>query len=222
MSIAENLNKVRQTIPNNVNLVAVSKFHPTEAIIEAYNAGQRLFGESKMQELTAKYPQLPKDIEWHFIGHLQRNKVKSILPIVHTIHSVDSERLFDEIVKEAEKQEKQVRCFLQIHIAQESTKFGLNLNECENILLKYVANNNNFAYIGGLMGMATNSEDESLIKEEFALMKKMFDTFKQKYFKNDSRFSQLSMGMSSDYLLAIEEGSTMIRVGSTIFGNRNY
>lgn len=222
MSIVENLNKVKKSIPKNVSLVAVSKFHPVEAITEAYNAGQRIFGESKMQELTAKQPELPKDIEWHFIGHLQRNKVKNIIPIVHTIHSVDSERLFDEIIKEAEKQKKQVRCFLQIHIAQETTKFGLTLNECENILSKYVANNNNFAYIGGLMGMATNSDDESLIKEEFALMKKIFDTIKEKYFKNDSRFSELSMGMSSDYPLAIEEGSTMIRVGSTIFGNRIY
>lgn len=222
MSIVENLNKVKKSIPKNVSLVAVSKFHPVEAITEAYNAGQRIFGESKMQELTAKQPALPKDIEWHFIGHLQRNKVKSIIPIVHTIHSVDSERLFEEIIKEAEKQKKQMRCFLQIHIAQETTKYGLTLNECENILSKYVANNNNSAYIGGLMGMATNSDDENLIKQEFASMKKIFDTLKEKYLKNDSRFSELSMGMSSDYPLAIEEGSTMIRVGSTIFGNRSY
>ena len=216
MSIAENLARIVKEIPAHVKLVAVTKTYPPDVIMEAYNAGHRIFGENRVQELTPKHQDLPKDIEWHLIGHLQSNKVKYIAPFVSMIHSVDSLNLLQEINKCAVKSHRTVDCLLQIHIAQEETKFGLSFDEAETLL-----NSNEFGEmknirIAGLMGMATLTGDEQQIRKEFRSLKNFF----QKLKTNDSRLTTLSMGMSSDYTIAIEEGSTMIRVGSSIFGSR--
>lgn len=222
MNIADNLKKIKDSLPANVNLVAVSKFHPSHAIQELYDEGHRIFGESRMQELNSKHKELPNDIEWHFIGHLQRNKVKDIIPYTHTIHSVDSPRLFTEIAKQACEQEKGVCCLLQIHIAEEETKYGFSFEECRQLLDLGEWRNYSHAYIGGIMGMATNTDNENQVRNEFNKLKCFFDELKKNYFVSDNRFSQLSMGMSGDYKIAIEEGSTMIRIGTTIFGEREY
>lgn len=222
MNITDNLKKIKDSLPVDVDLVAVSKFHPFERIKELYDAGHRIFGESRMQEISQKYNLLPNDIEWHFIGHLQRNKVKDIIPYTHTIHSVDSHRLHNEIVKQTEALEKEVRCLLQIHIADEDTKYGFSIEECKELLDKGEWKNNKFAYFGGVMGMATNTENEAQVRAEFKKLKSFFDELKQDYFENDDRFSVISMGMSGDYQIAVEEGSTMVRVGTTIFGEREY
>ena len=202
--IAENLKQVLSELPEKVRLVAVSKFHPNEAIEEAYRAGQRVFGESKVQEMTAKYESLPKDIEWHFIGHLQTNKIKYIVPYVALIHGIDSYKLLAEVDKQAAKAGKTVNCLLQLHIAREETKFGFSFDVC------------------GLMGMATNTDNDEQIKTEFCSLNSFFNEVKAKWFADAESFRELSMGMSHDYHEAIAAGSTLIRVGSKIFGERNY
>ena len=218
MSIANNINKLTSQIPETTTLVAVSKTKPNEAILEAYHAGQRVFGENKVQELVQKYEDLPKDIEWHLIGHLQTNKVKYIAPFIHLIHAVDSLKLLKEINKQALKNNRIIPCLLQVKIAEEESKFGLSYDEAEHLLnneeLKKLTN----ISIIGLMGMSTNTSNKEHIKKEF----KFLQHFYQKLSTLNTQFSTLSMGMSGDYEIAIQEGSTMIRVGSTIFGDRNY
>ncbi|RNI34031.1 YggS family pyridoxal phosphate-dependent enzyme [Hanamia caeni] len=213
----------------NVTLVAVSKTKSVAEILELYNLGQKDFGENYVQELAEKYHQLPKDIHWHFIGHLQSNKVKLIAPFVHLIHSVDSEKLLKEINKEAKKNERIIDCLLQVHIAKEETKFGLDENELEQIIQALnLANNTNeeksFKNISikGLMGMASFTDDEKIVRHEFHSMKFLFDKFSSALSFQPSAFSILSMGMSADYKIAIEEGSNMVRIGSLLFGERNY
>lgn len=220
MSIAANIENIKQEVSQNIKLIAVSKTKPIESIMEAYHAGQKIFGENKVQELVNKYEQLPKDIEWHLIGHLQSNKVKYIASFVHLIHSVDSEGLLLEINKQAHKFSKIQKVLLQISIADEETKFGLEQKELLMIIDKYINNNYPNIAIVGLMGMATFTENEEKIANEFAGLKKLFDEIKSSYFNNNETFNQLSMGMSSDYKIAIKSGSTMIRVGSNIFGSR--
>ncbi|MDD4847388.1 MAG: YggS family pyridoxal phosphate-dependent enzyme [Bacteroidales bacterium] len=222
MDILENIKKIKNSIPENVKLIAVSKFKSVEDIQAAYDAGQRCFGENKAQEMSAKYPQLPQDIEWHFIGHLQTNKVKYIVPFVTLIHSVDNYNLLKIINKEAIKNNRIIDCLLQFHIAEEETKFGFNFQEVEEMLKDEQFKTLQNIRICGVMGMATFTDDQPEIRKEFSSLKSMFYKLKIKYFAEKSYFKELSMGMSDDYLLAIEEGSTMIRVGSAIFGARNY
>lgn len=220
MMIAQNLKRVKKNIPANVKLVAVSKTYGFDEIMEAYNSGQRVFGENKVQELTDKYEALPKDIEWHLIGHLQTNKVKYITPFVHTIHAVDSFKLLQEINKRANSSERVINCLLQFHIAEEDTKFGLaedELDFLENGSFRDLKNVN----ICGVMGMATFTDNTDLIKKEFNRLNQIFNRLKTRYFAADNNFCEISMGMSGDYPLAIEAGSTMVRVGSHIFGQRN-
>ncbi|NDV79633.1 YggS family pyridoxal phosphate-dependent enzyme [Dysgonomonas sp. 511] len=222
MNVADNIQQITDTIPEGVKLVAVSKFHPAGVVQQAYDAGQRIFGESRMQEIDKKHTELPGDIEWHFIGHLQTNKVKFILPYTHTIHSIDSWKLLAEIEKQASAINKPVCCLLEIHIAAEDAKYGLTFDECRKFLAEGLWKDCKFAYIGGLMGMATYTEDEDQIRKEFRSLKQFFDEVKSGFFSEYDNFSELSMGMSGDYKIAIEEGSTMIRVGSSIFGEREY
>ena len=222
MSIQSNLKEVIATLPPQVRLVAVSKFHPNEALQEAYDAGQRIFGESKVQEMTQKYESLPKDIEWHFIGHLQTNKIKYMAPYVAMIHGVDSFRLLVEINKQAAKAGRIIPCLLQIHIAQEETKFGFSTDECREMLQEGSWKALENVQISGVMGMATNTEDEEEIAKEFDTLACFFHEIKDTYFKDSPSFKEISMGMSDDYPLAIEKGSTLIRIGSKIFGERHY
>lgn len=221
MAIQENLFKIKNELPKNVKLVAVSKTKPDADILEAYNAGYKIFGENKVQELADKYDRLPKDIEWHFIGHLQRNKVKYLAPFVHLIHGVDSLKLLKEINKQATKNDRVIDCLLQFHIANEKAKFGFYKEEVFELLQSPEFQNLKNIRIVGLMGMATYTDDENLIREEFANLKRYFEEIKEKYLRDNS-FSELSIGMSADYKIAIEEGSTMIRLGSSIFGIRFY
>lgn len=222
MNIAQNLQKIKTTLPEEVTLVAVSKTKSPEEIIEAYDAGQRDFGENKVQEMTEKYEKLPKDIRWHMIGHVQRNKVKYMAPFVNLIHGVDSLKLLKEINKQAEKNQRTISCLLQVFIAEEETKFGLNREELLDLLKSEEFKKLSHITIVGLMGMATFTEDNHQIEREFRYLKKLFDeicTFpKTKNFTPET----LSMGMSGDYTIALQCGSTMIRVGSAIFGERNY
>ncbi|MEO9893050.1 YggS family pyridoxal phosphate-dependent enzyme [Aurantibacter sp.] len=218
MSIKKNLAEIRTSIPENVTLVAVSKTKPNEAIIEAYETGQRIFGENKVQEMVQKWEVLPKDIEWHMIGHLQRNKVKYMAEFVSLIHGVDSLRLLKEINKQAVKHNRIIDCLFQIHIAEEDTKFGLDQEEVEEIIISGELNKLENIRIVGLMGMATFTDNQSQVRKEFSTLKSIFNSLKNTL----PDISILSMGMSGDYQLAIEEGSTMIRVGSSIFGSRNY
>jgi len=222
MNIAENIINLKNRIPNHVKLIAVSKTKPNKEILEAYNAGQRIFGENKVQEIVRKHDELPKDIIWHFIGHLQRNKVKYIVPIVSLIHAVDSLRLLRTINNEAEKQGKIINCLMQVNIAEEETKFGLSYLELKEILdsEEYAAFRN--VRIFGLMGMATYTTDIKKIRNEFRNLKLLFDKIKKSHFSDSEFFKEISMGMSGDFVIAVEEGSTMIRVGSMIFGDRNY
>ena len=213
MSITNKLNLIKNTLDNSITLVAVSKTKPNTDILEAYNAGQRIFGENKVQELAKKAEELPKDIQWHMIGHLQSNKVKNIAPFVSLIHGVDSLKLLKEINKRAEQNNRIIDCLLQVHIATESSKFGFGINEVESALNEAKQFGN--IKIVGLMGMATFTDDTKQVSQEFKSLKTVFDTI-----KNDT-ITTLSMGMSGDYKLAIEQGSTMVRVGSAIFGNRN-
>ena len=222
MSIAENIQQLQAELPQGVRLVAVSKYHPNEAILEAYNAGQRVFGESKVQEMTAKYETLPKDIEWHFIGHLQSNKIKYMAPYVTLIHGVDSYKLLTEIDKQAAKAGRVIDCLLQLHIAQEETKFGFTPDECRQMLQAGEWKKLTHIRICGLMGMATNTDNIEQIRAEFNLLGSLFNELKANCFAGNNAFCELSMGMSDDYPEAIEAGSTLVRVGSKIFGERVY
>jgi pyridoxal phosphate enzyme (YggS family) len=220
-SIAENLNKIKNTIPEDVSLVAVSKTKPIQDLKKAYDAGQRVFGENKVQELREKQPQLPNDIEWHMIGHVQSNKVKYIAPYIALIHGVESFKLLEEINKQALKNERVIKILLQFHIATESTKFGLQLKEAKEILDSDEFKKLENIEVSGVMGMASFVENESQVRLEFATLKSIFEELKSNYFSSNDSFKIVSMGMSGDYPIAIEEGSTMIRVGSSIFGTRN-
>jgi pyridoxal phosphate enzyme (YggS family) len=222
MEIGEEILAIKQNIPVNVKLVAVSKTKPNEDILSAYNTGHNVFGENKVQDLVSKFESLPKDIEWHFIGHPQSNKVKYIAPFVSLIHGVDSLKLLKVIDKEGSKNSRVVNCLLQFHIAAEATKFGLLIDEAKTILDSEEFKSLKFVKIAGVMGMATYTDNENQIKKEFSSLKNIFNLLKNEYFSDSKEFSEISMGMSGDYRLAIEEGSTMIRVGSKIFGNRNY
>jgi pyridoxal phosphate enzyme (YggS family) len=219
MSIKDNLLKIKSSLPEHVTLVAVSKTKPVSDLMEAYNAGQRVFGENKIQEMTEKWEQMPKDIQWHMIGHIQTNKVKFMAPYVSLIHGVDSLKLLEEINKQALKNNRIIDCLLQIHIAEEETKFGLNEDELQNLLASESFINLKNIKIVGLMGMATFTENQNQIKKEFEHLKSIFDTKKSLSIVN-CQLSILSMGMSGDYQLAIECGSTMVRIGSSIFGGR--
>ena len=219
--IKEKLAEIRKEIPEHVTLIAVSKTKPVSALEEAYKAGQRHFGENKVQEMFDKYEQLPKDIQWHLIGHLQTNKVKYIAPFVHLIHSVDSLKLLSEIDKQAKKNNRVIDCLLQFHIAQEETKFGLNLQEAHSLLTSAEFLEMKNVHIIGVMGMASFTNDEQQVKLEFSNLNAIFSQLKKDFFSLDDNFRERSMGMSGDYLLAMQEGSTMVRIGSTIFGGRN-
>ncbi len=221
MSIKSNIKLVNDSLLPGCRLIAVSKTKPNEMLMEAYEAGQRLFGENKVQELEAKYQALPKDIEWHMIGHLQTNKVKYIAPFVSLIHSVDSIKLLEEINKQGKKINRVIPCLLQVYIAKEETKFGLDETEVLNLVNQFPAHFTHVS-IQGLMGMATLTEDQQQIRNEFKSLKKLFDQLNQQQLPPGISMKELSMGMSSDYILAMQEGSTLVRIGSTIFGERNY
>ena len=220
--IRENLEKIRATVPEGVTLVAVSKTKPVSDVQEAYDAGQRVFGENHALEMRDKHEALPKDIQWHFIGHLQTNKIKYIIPFVTLIHSIDTANLLEAVNKEARKHDRVVDCLLQFHIAQEETKFGLALDEAKQLLESELFRQMESIRICGVMGMATFTDDEVEIRKEFKHLKAIFDTLKQDYFADQPQFKEISMGMSEDYPIAIEEGATLVRVGSKIFGPRNY
>ncbi len=220
MSIKNNIAKYKQKLPANCILVAVSKTQPEESILEAYQAGQRIFGENKVQELVKKYEVLPKDIEWHMIGHMQTNKVKYIAPFVHLIHSVDSLKLLFEINKQAEKYKRIVSCLLQLHIAEEETKFGFSEEEVLRLLKSEEFQQLKHIKIIGLMGMATFTDNINQVRQEFRTLKKFFDQLHHYNFPASVELHELSMGMSGDYEIAFEEGSTMIRIGTAIFGDR--
>lgn len=221
MIIKNNLEQILQTIPKGCTLIAVSKTHPPESVLQAYEAGQRIFGENKVQELVAKYEALPKDIQWHLIGHLQSNKVKYITPFIHLIHSIDSLKLLQEIDKQAFKNKRTISCLLQVHIAQEETKFGFSPEEVEALMNSSEITQLTSLKIIGLMGMASFTENQEQVRQEFKHLKRLFDTLSAWPLPNNVEMTELSMGMSGDYPLAIEEGSTMVRVGSAIFGTRN-
>lgn len=220
--VKENLHKVLSTIKPGVRLVAVSKFHPVEALKEAYDGGQRLFGESHVQEMVEKEAQLPKDIEWHFIGHLQTNKVKYMAPFVSLIHAVDSLKLMREIDKQAARCGRVINCLLQVHIAKEETKFGFSPEELNQMLEEGEWKELKNVRICGLMCMATNTDDECQVEKEFMYAHGIYEEIKNRYFHDDDSFKELSMGMSGDYMIAQRCGSTMIRVGTMIFGERDY
>ncbi len=222
MIIKNNIEEILQTLPKGCKLIAVSKTHPPETVLEAYRAGQRVFGENKVQELSAKYETLPKDIEWHLIGHLQTNKVKYIAPFVHLIHSIDSLKLLQEVNKQAQKNNRIVQCLLQVHIAKEESKFGFSTEEVLNLMAAPELRAMTSIKIIGLMGMATLTTDTEQIRAEFKSLKNLFDQLSKKDLPTTVAMQELSMGMSSDYTLAVQEGSTMVRVGSAIFGTRNY
>lgn len=222
MKIKENLNNIKSQLPAHVTLVAVSKTKPVADLMEAYNAGQRIFGENKIQEMTEKWEQMPKDIEWHMIGHVQTNKVKFMAEYVSLIHGVDSMKLLQEINKQAKKHNRIIDCLLQIHIAEEETKFGLDEDELNYILTSDDFKSSENIKIVGLMGMATFTQNTAQIEKEFNHLKTLFDKLNTIPFTQNLKPNILSMGMSGDYQLAISCGSTMVRIGSSIFGNRNY
>jgi pyridoxal phosphate enzyme (YggS family) len=215
--IAQNIKKIKSSLPEHVTLVAVSKTKPVDEILEAYDAGQRDFGENKVQEMTEKWEQMPKDIRWHMIGHVQRNKVKYMAPFVHLIHGVDSLKLLNEINKQAAKNNRVIQCLLQVYIAKEETKFGFDPEEISLLLESDEFKKFKNIKVTGLMGMATFTENEKQIESEFHFIKSFFDQLKNKYGMNE-----LSIGMSGDYPIALKHGSTMVRIGSAIFGERNY
>ncbi|WP_162128182.1 YggS family pyridoxal phosphate-dependent enzyme [Flavobacterium phycosphaerae] len=219
MSIQENLLSIKASLPSHVTLVAVSKTKPISDLMEAYEAGQRIFGENKIQEMTEKWQQMPKDIEWHMIGHVQSNKVKYMVPYVKLIHGVDSLKLLKEINRHAVRWRKNINCLLQIHIAEEDTKFGLDEKELEEVLKSEEFKTLENIKVIGLMGMATFTDNQEQIKREFEHLKSIFDKNKSRN-TNNCQLNTLSMGMSSDYPLAIDCGSTMVRIGSSIFGGR--
>jgi PLP dependent protein len=221
MSIAANISTIKEEVERvNVKLVAISKTKPAEDILEAYQAGQRIFGENMVQEVVEKYEKLPKDIEWHLVGHLQTNKVKYIAPFISLIHSVDSLKLLQEINKQALKNNRVIDCLLQIYIADEETKYGLGFDEAIELLRSEEFNQLKNIRIVGVMGIATNTDNIKQISDEFYELKMFFDGLKQSFFRKEESFKEISMGMSDDYKIAIEKGSTMVRLGSTIFGKR--
>jgi PLP dependent protein len=217
MNISENITTLKSQLPNTVTLVAVSKTKPISELMQAYDAGQRIFGENKIQEMEVKWKQMPNDVEWHMIGHVQRNKVKYMAPFVHLIHAVDSIKLLREINKEAKKNQRVIHCLLQIKIAEEDSKYGMDEQSASNLLASEEVMGFENIKIMGLMGMATFTDNETQLTQEFKKLKIFFDACQKKY-----PFNILSMGMSSDYQLAIRQGSTMVRIGSAIFGERNY
>lgn len=221
MDIAQNIKNIKASIPAKVALIAVSKTNPVNSILEAYDSGQRAFGENKIQEMIEKYEQLPKDIQWHMIGHLQTNKIKYIVHFVHLIHGVDSIKKLEEINKQAIKHNRIIHCLLQIKIAQEDTKFGMTFEEAETLLRSKEIDNLSHICVEGFMGMASFTKEKSMIRYEFKQLKDYFDHTK-KYESANFKPTTLSMGMSGDYKIAIAQGSNMIRVGSLIFGERNY
>jgi len=220
MNIKNNISSLTQNLTPGCRLIAVSKTKPVEMIMEAYNAGQRLFGENRVQELVAKFDALPKDIEWHMIGHLQSNKVKMMASFVHLIHSVDSVSLLAEIDKQAAKASRRIHCLLQVHIAREETKFGFSPDELVEAFQQHVFDKFSNIQIVGLMGMATFTPDQDQVRAEFKTLRNLFDTLKTMSLPVNTMMKELSMGMSGDYQIAMEEGSTLIRVGSAIFGSR--
>lgn len=222
MHIAEQISRLHQELPEGVSLLAISKYQPIEALQEAYDAGQRMFGENHIQEMAAKAAALPKDIAWHFTGHVQTNKIKYMAPFVSLIHAVDSFRLLREINKHAAKHERCIDCLLQIHIAQEETKYGLSVDECRQLLANEPWRELQHIRITGLMAMGSNTDDLEQVRNEFRKIKQLFDELKSTYFVDELSFCQLSEGMTDDYPIAIEEGSTIVRIGSMIFGERKY
>jgi len=222
MLIAKNLDQIKKSLPKSVRLVAVTKTQPIESIFDAYRTGHRIFGENKVQELVSKYEQLPKDIEWHMIGHLQTNKVKFIAPFVHLIHGVDSMKLLTMINQEGVKANRIISCLLQVKIAKEETKYGMLESEADVLLGDKEISTFSNINIAGLMGMATYTDDTTIIRNEFRNLSTIFNKLQKKYFSTNPDFKELSMGMSHDYAIAVEEGATYIRVGSSIFGERNY
>jgi PLP dependent protein len=221
MGMIENFEFIRSTIPENVNLVAVSKTKPVEDILDLYNFGHKDFGENKAQEILAKQPHLPTDIRWHFIGHLQTNKVKYITSFISMIHSIDSFKLLNEVNNQAAKRSRTIDCLLQFNIATEETKFGLDFEEASQILNSSEFTVLNNIRICGVMGMATFTENKDLVRNEFKKLKTIFNKLKQSFFDEKEYFKEISMGMSDDYKIAIEEGSTIVRIGSALFGNRD-
>ena len=220
MSVAEQITRLQKELPEGVNLLAISKYQPIEAIQEAYDAGQRMFGENHIQEMAAKAAALPKDIQWHFTGHVQTNKIKYMAPFVSLVHAVDSFRLLREIDKHAAKHERRIDCLLQIHIAQEDTKYGLSVDECRQLLTNEPWRELEHVRITGLMAMGSNTDDMEQVRNEFKKIKILFDELKEKFFPDEPSFCQISEGMSDDYPIAIEEGSNIVRIGSMIFGER--
>ena len=220
--IAKNLLNIKQYLPTEVTLVAVSKTKPLADLQDAYDAGQRVFGENKVQELREKEPAMPKDVQWHMIGHMQSNKVKYIAAYIDLIHGVESIKLLKEINKQAAKNNRVIKVLLQFYIANETTKFGLQLDEAKEILSSAEFKDFQNVQVAGVMGMASNTEDKEQVLKEFQSLKSIFDTLKTNHFPSEDYFKEISMGMSGDYKIAIEAGSTMIRVGSSIFGKRNY
>lgn len=220
MPIGEQITRLRKELPKGVSLLAISKYQPIEALQEAYDAGQRMFGENHIQEMAAKAASLPKDIQWHFTGHVQTNKIKYMAPFVNLIHAVDSFRLLREIDKHAAKHERSIDCLLQIHIAQEETKYGLTVDECRHLLANEPWRELQHIRITGLMAMGSNTDDMEQVRSEFKQIKNLFDELKEKYFPDEPSFCQISEGMTDDYPIAIEEGSTIVRIGSMIFGER--
>lgn len=220
--ISDQIKIITETLPDGVELVAVSKFHPVEALKEAYDAGQRIFGESRVQEISQKRLLMPDDVQWHFIGHLQTNKVRQLVPYVSLIHSVDSIKLLESINAESARIGKVVDVLLQLHVAQEETKFGFTCEDCVDLVDKGVLDRLPNVRVCGVMGMATNTDDMGKVREEFKSIKNVFDTLKQRYFADKPYFKEISMGMSDDFHIAMEEGSTLVRIGTTIFGSRGY
>lgn len=222
MSISSNIEHLRSSLPSGVSLLAISKYQPIEALREAYDAGQRMFGENHIQEMAAKASVLPRDIEWHFTGHVQTNKIKYMAPFVSLIHAVDSFRLLREIDKHAAKHDRVIDCLLQIHIAQEDTKYGFTIDECRTMLATEPWRELHHVRITGLMAMGSNTDDMEQVRSEFRQMKVFFDELRSTHFASSPSFCQLSEGMTDDYPIAIEEGSTIVRIGSMIFGERQY
>jgi len=220
MNIEENIKHFKDSLPDHVTLVAVSKTKPVEDILEVYNAGHKVFGENRVQELVTKAESLPDDIQWHMVGHLQSNKVKFIAPFVHLIHSVDSFKLLSVINREAIRVKRTINVLLQVHIASEDTKFGFSEEEIIQLLSSDEYKQLSDIKVTGLMGMATFTQDEQTITQEFSYLSTVFNRIKDRFFREDKQFCELSMGMSGDYLLAVEEGSTMVRIGTIIFGER--
>lgn len=222
INVKENIRKLQDSLPKGVGLVAVSKFHPVELLREAYDAGQRVFGESRAQELLQKVGQMPDDVKWHFIGHLQTNKVRAIVPYVAMIHSIDSEKLLRVVDSEAERAGRVVDVLLQLHVAQEETKYGMTADECVAMVESGVLAELTHVRVCGVMGMATNTDDENEIRAEFRKIKQVLDLLHEGCLHDSDCFREISMGMSDDYQIAVEEGSTLVRVGHSIFGERQY